>query len=341
MLDDPQPIASTSDDIISSNLAYIAEVVHVYPIPDADRIESLEVVCGPGGRWRGTAPKGQFAVGDVCEVYLQDALLPQSERFAFLEPRNWRIRMVRLRGVPSECLIMPLTAETQGLAPGTDITALAGVTKYEKALPANIGGEICGRFPSFIPKTDEPNFQSVPEMVQALLGQPFYATLKVDGSSGTVFWDDSATVRACSRNYELKENPDTAIWQLVGKYGLAEQHLPVALQFEIVGPGIQKNRLGLKQVDLRLFNVWHISERRYFDYAELRDLAQSLGLPLVDLVEIGDAFDLPDDEALRHYAERTYANGATAEGVVIRPLDEMQVNGERLSFKVINLLYRD
>lgn len=341
MTEDHPISAPITGDSLSNGLAYIGQVVHVYPIPEADRIESLEVVCGPGGRWRGTAVKDQFVVGAVCEVYLQDALLPQVERFAFLEARHWRIRMVRLRGVPSECLIMPLTAETEGLTPGTDITALAGVTKYEKPLPANISGEIRGRFPSFIPKTDEPNFQSVPEMVEALRGQPFYATLKADGSSGTVFWDEDGTVRACSRNYELKDGPDTAIWQLVRTYGLAEQRQPVALQFEIVGPGIQKNRLGLKQVDLRLFNAWHIAKRRYLDYAELRDLASSLGLPLVDLVEIGEAFDLQDDEALRHYAERTYANGATAEGVVIRPLHEMQVNGERLSFKIINLLYRD
>lgn len=338
--DQPLSPPTTGDDL-STGLAYIGQVVQIYPIPEADRIESLEVVCGPGGRWRGTAVKDQFTVGAVCEVYLQDALLPQVERFAFLEARHWRIRMVRLRGVPSECLIMPLTEDTQGLAVGADITTQAGVTKYEKPLPANIGGEIRGRFPSFIPKTDEPNFQAAPEMVEALRGQPFYATLKVDGSSGTIFWDEDGTVRACSRNYELRDGPDTAIWQLVRRYGLAEQRLPVAVQFEIVGPGIQKNRLGLKQVDLRVFSAWHIAERRYLDYAELRDLAQGLGLPLVDVVEIGEAFDLPDDEALRHYAERTYANGATAEGVVIRPLHEMQVNGERLSFKVINLLYRD
>jgi len=75
------------------DLAYLGQVIHVYPIPDADRIESLEVVCGKGGRWRGTAKKAEFAVGELCEVYLQDALLPQTERYAFLEPRGWRVRM--------------------------------------------------------------------------------------------------------------------------------------------------------------------------------------------------------------------------------------------------------
>ncbi|MFZ1554149.1 MAG: RNA ligase family protein [Anaerolineae bacterium] len=323
------------------NLAYLGQVITVYPIHGADRIESLEVVCGKGGRWRGTAKKSEFAVGELCEVYLQDALLPQTERYAFLEQRGWRVRMMRLRGVPSECLIMPLTEDTQGLEPGTDITELAGVTKYEKPLPANIGGDIRGNFPPFIPKTDEPNFQSVPAMIEALIGQPFYATVKADGSSGTIFWDDDGVVRACSRNFELKDGPTTAVWQLVRKYDLARHRLPIALQFEIVGPGIQKNALGLKEVDLRLFNVWRIDQRRYLDFDDMLAVAQSLGLPMVELVEIGDSFGLKDDEALRQYAERTYTNGATAEGVVIRPMKETRVNGERLSFKVINLLYRD
>ena len=323
------------------DLAYIGQVTTIYPIPGADFIESLEVVCGPGGRWRGTAKKGDFALDDRCEVYLQDALLPQSERFAFLESRHWRIRMVRLKGVPSECLLMPLTEATAGLEPGADITELAGVVKYQKPLSANLGGDIRGSFPAFIPKTDEPNFQRAPDLVAALQGLPFYATLKVDGSSGTVFWGHDGAMRACSRNFELKERPDTAVWQLVAKYDLAQQRLPLALQFEIVGPGVQKNRLGLKELDLRLFNVWHIDQRRYLDFADMLAVAQSLGLPTVDLVEVGEAFDLRDDEALRRYAERTYPNGATAEGVVIRPTQEMQVDGERLSFKVINLLYRD
>lgn len=322
-------------------LAYIGQVTHIYPIPGADFIESLEVVCGPGGRWRGTAKKGDFDPGDRCEVYLQDALLPQSERFAFLEARHWRIRMVRLKGVPSECLIMPLTDTTASLEVGVDITDLAGVTKYEKPLSANIGGDILGHFPSFVPKTDEPNFQRAPDLVAALQGRPFYATLKADGSSGTVFWDRDGTVHACSRNFELKERPDTAVWQLVARYNLAQQRLPLALQFEIVGPGVQKNRLGLKELELRLFNVWHIEQRRYLDFADMLAVARSLGLPVVDLVEVGEAFTLRDDEALRRYAERSYPNGATAEGVVIRPTQEMQVDGERLSFKVINLLYRD
>lgn len=330
---------------MNSGLVYIGKVNAIFPIPDADRIESLEVVCGTGGKWRGSAIKGQFQVGDLCEVYLQDSLVPQTERFAFMERRGWRVRMERLRGMPSECLIMP--CETLGNI-GTDITEAAGVTKYEKVMPANIGGDILGAFPSYIPKTDEPNFQRVPYLVAALIGRPYYVTVKADGSSGTIFWhnngDGTGSIHGCSRNYELKDLPGTAVWQLIRRYKLDERLAifpDLVLQFEIVGPGIQGNPLGLKQVDLRLFNVYNKGQHEYASFEEMLATARYLELPTVEIVEAGAAFPAMTDDDLRKYAERTYPNGRKAEGIVIRSTETDRVEGERLSFKVINLLYKE
>lgn len=325
---------------MNSGLVYLGKVNAIFPIPDADRIESLEVVCGAGGKWRGSAVKGQFQVGDMCEVYLQDSLVPQTERFAFMERRGWRVRMERQRGMPSECLIMPCEI---GGDVGSDITEMAGVTKYEKVMPANIGGDILGVFPSYIPKTDEPNFQRVPHLVEALVGQPYYTTIKADGSSGTVFWEDGA-VHGCSRNYELRDMPWTAVWQLIRRYKLDERMAifpDLALQFEIVGPGIQGNPLGLKQVDLRLFNVYNKGQNEYVSLTEMIGIAGFLDMPTVEIIEVGEAFPSMTDDDLRKYAERTYPNGRKAEGIVIRSTEPMRVAGERLSFKVINLLYKE
>lgn len=325
---------------MNSGLVYIGKVNAIFPIPDADRIESLEVVCGSGGKWRGSAVKGQFQTGDLCEVYLQDSLVPHTERFDFMERRGWRVRMERQRGMPSECLIM--SCEIDGNV-GTDITEMAGVTKYEKVMPANIGGDILGVFPGYIPKTDEPNFQSVPYLVEALVGRPFYTSVKADGSSGTVFWEDGV-VHGCSRNYELKDLPGTAVWQLIRRYKL-DEHMAIfpdrALQFEIVGPGIQGNPLGLKQVDLRLFNVYNKGQHEYVSLAEMIGIARFLELPTVEIIEVGEAFPEMSDDDLRKYAERRYPNGRQAEGVVIRPTEPMRVAGERVSFKVINLGYKE
>jgi len=40
-------------------------------------------------------------------------------------------------------------------------------------------------------------------------------------------------------------------------------------------------------------------------------------------------------------AEGNYKAGKVREGLVFRPMKEQIINGERLSFKVINLMFKD
>jgi len=318
-------------------LVYIGKVLTVEEIPGADFIERLDVACGKGGKWSGCAQKGQFQIGDSCQVYLQDSLLPQTEEFAFMAKHKYRVRMMRLRGVPSECLIMP-----QGITGhvGDDITSLAGVERYVKPLPLGMGGEMAGAFPTFIPKTDEPNFQAVPELVEALRGQSFYATVKADGTSTTAYrLDDHFGV--CSRNWEMRESDTNVQWHIANTYHL-RTILPdgLAVQWETVGPRIQNNPMGLKEPDGLLFDMWYIREYRYGDPTELASLASLLRMNTVSVLECGNTFDM-DDEQLRKYAEGKYPNGRQREGVVIRSMDTQRVSGDRLSFKVLNLKYKD
>lgn len=104
--------------------------------------------------------------------------------------------MARFKGVPSECLIVPGAPD---MPPGTDLTEALGVMKYEKPIPASMGGDAVGAFPGFIPKTDGPNFQSAPEFVALLADGEWCATDKADGTSCTV-WNDPAGMHVCSRN---------------------------------------------------------------------------------------------------------------------------------------------
>lgn len=330
---------------MASGLVYIGRVTNIYPIPEADRIESLEVDALTGGKWRGTALIGQFGQGDSCLVYLQDSLLPHSEELSFMERYKWRVRMQRFRGVPSECLVMNQTIAGEV---GDDVTSLAGVTRYEKPLSPNLAGIAIGQFPSFIPKTDEPLFQRVPELVNALRGKLFYASTKVDGSSATVFLQDGI-LHCCSRNLDLQDAPNNVIWQLARKYKMNEtlQTLSTtlssvfALQFEVVGPSVQGNPLGLAQHEPRLFDVYNITEHEYLDPRAMQLVAKTHNIPAVEIIDDGRIFDFPDDEALRKYAEGTYPNGVQREGVVIRSVDNERVGRVRLSFKIVNLLYHN
>jgi RNA ligase (TIGR02306 family) len=333
-------------------LAYIGKIVDIQPIKGADFIVSAMVVCGEGGKWQGTVKKDQFQVGDLCEVYLQDALLPKTEEFEFMANYKYRISMRKFKKVPSECLIMPLSVD--GGRVGESIADLKGVTKYEKPISPSLAGMALGAFPtSIIPKTDEPNFQTVAHMIHALQGNKFYSTVKADGSSGTVYKTfrqdeivpstDFLHFGCCSRNLELKDEGKPAVWTLAKKYDL-ENILPegYAIQFEIVGPGIQKNHMGLDEIDMRVFNLWDIKRRVYCDAVILKGFCERKGLPMVDIVDWDKTFDFTSNDDLRKYAEGKYPlSGKPREGVVIRPMVETKVKFERLSFKVINLMYKD
>ncbi|MFO7576538.1 MAG: RNA ligase family protein [Pelovirga sp.] len=110
------------------------------------------------------------------------------------------------------------------------------------------------------------------------------------------------------------------------------------IQAELVGPGIQKNRLGLQGIELRVFNLYDQQAARYLDCDEAAAILATHGLPVVDLLERGESFahDLPSLLAL---AEGFYPGTRNErEGIVIRPQQETHslVLGGRLSFKVIS-----
>lgn len=328
-----------------TGLVYVGKVCNVYPIEKADRIESLEVICGEGGKWRGTAQKGQFKIGETCRVFLQDSLLPTTEEFKFMEKNNYRVKMMKLRGVPSEVLIMPTVSVFDV---GTDITEICGVTKYQKPLSPQLSGIAKGTFPAFIPKTDEPNFQTVTAMVEFMKGRPFYSTVKVDGSSATIY-SYKDTFGCCSRNLELKETEGNHIWNIARKYRLEEylKGRELAFQFEVAGPGIQGNPLGLKEVSPFLFNIYSIEHQQYLAITEIREICQVIKFPIVEVVDYEKEFMFSSDDELRKYAEGVYPNGKQREGVVIRPMleysiiDDIGRNRGRVSFKIINLLYKE
>jgi len=321
-----------------NKIAYVGRVTNVAPIDGADFIDSCTVVCGSGGKWVGTVHE-ETKVGDLVEVYLQDCIVPKEDRFHFMEKYKYIVKMKRFKGTPSECLIMPLTIVGDV---GDDISNIIGCTKYEKALPTSIHGDTLTTFPQFIRKTDELNFQSANDLVSTLIGKKFYSTLKIDGTSCTMYKADGH-FGVCSRNLELKENVKNAFWKIAKKYRLDEL-LPdgYAIQGEVAGPGIQGNSCKLREIEFFLFNVYDINKRQYLDFHQMLHFISTSQMKIytVPIIEHSNIFELKGDEALRRYAERSYQNGGCAEGVVFRPINEVIVNGNRLSFKVVNLFYK-
>jgi RNA ligase (TIGR02306 family) len=251
-----------------------------------------------------------------------------------MEKHKWRVRMARFKGVPSECLIV---SGAPDMPPGTDLTDALSVTKYEKPIPVGITGEMAGPFPSFIPKTDEPNFQAVDGWETLLARGDWYATEKADGTSCTV-WNDDAGLHVCSRNWELREftassGASNAYWLAARRYKMDALPQGYGLQFEVVGPGIQGNPMGLKALEARAFNLYDIASHRHASADKLREIAALTSIPLAMQLPIEPRAYSADE--LRKLAEIKYANGRHGEGIVIR------ANDSSWSMKVLNLLYKD
>lgn len=323
----------------SDRMVYVGKVIAIEPIPGADFIDSATVVCGEGGKWKGIVKKGQFEVGSWCNVFLPDSLIPPNEPMKFMESSGWRVKMRRFKGAPSEVLIMPMPeAYREGMSIGDDITLFMGVTKYNKPIPPHLQGMAKGDFPSFIPKTDELNYQRYSELVDELVGKPWYMTEKADGSSTTAY-RYKGEFGICSRNLELVRNPNNGYWKVAEKYKV-EERLPegIAIQWETCGPGIQSNPMGLKEIDGFMFSAYHIPEKRYLNFEELRKLSVDIGFPMVRIIEWGHCFIR---NGLETRGEGVYSNGKQREGVVIRSQQNVGKNVEPafapISFKVINL----
>lgn len=319
-------------------VAWIGKIISLDPIEKADKIGQATVVCGSGGRWRGVVRKEDFTVGLLCEVYVEDALLPQEDRFEFMRNRGFKVRITKFLGIAeSECLIMPLTEKTAMLPVGTSIDNIVGVTKFV-APEGVLMGNSAGSFAEGIPQTDEPNWQAVPDMVDLLNGRPYCATVKRDGTSATFVRYQSGEFELFSRSQRRKHDPlDNVYAKMALQYDIMGI-LPggFAVQGEIFGPGILKNRAKVPHVKFEVFNVWDLERQRYCPQKEIPEPITE-NLDFVPLFQVGQLFD--------NNVIQMILNGLpdNLEGVVVRPAgEEMKtINGRRLSFKIKNPNYKE
>ena len=329
-------------------LASVVRVTAVTPIPNADRIE-LARVAG----WQCVVKKSEVRPGELGVYFEIDAVPADSERFSWLwqpkqatapvpRPASFRIRTMTLRGCLSQGLLMPLASlGLSDVNEGDDLTERLGVTKYEPPPPSGMG-EWRGPFPGIVPKTDEQRVQSTPGVLDELRGKPFVATVKMDGTSATFVMVDGE-LHVCGRNHSILEG-ENLYWFVAKKRRIADvlsRHPELAIQGEVVGPGIQKNPVGLKEKDLFVFNVYDVREGRHHGDAELRTFCATNGLECVPLAMQGESFD-ETLESLLTKAEGRYAGTDNQrEGIVIRPRETMrsEVLAGRLSFKAISNAY--
>ena len=115
-------------------LVSIQRIDAVEPIAGADNIVKARVM-----GWDVVVKKNEFAPGDPCVFFEIDSVLPDGKPWAeFMRPRGFRVKTVKLRGVLSQGLALPVAILPAGGAAaevGTDVAAALGITKYEAVLP--------------------------------------------------------------------------------------------------------------------------------------------------------------------------------------------------------------
>ena len=300
-------------------LVSIRTMGKIIPIKNADNI-----VLGMVDDWTVIIKKNEIREGDKFLFFEIDSLLPEEPRYEFLKASKrdyfgtpkYRIKTMKMRGYLSQGLALPLSTfpELTGTEDG-DVAASLNVIKYDPEFYDNKPGSCPktgnaqGKFPSFIPKTDQERIQNLPHYYETYKDHLWEETLKLDGSSLTAYKIDqplSAWSKfkswfgiktpdyhfgVCSRNLELKrgdsyhktflngdkpsEYNQSDFWKIMIELEV-EKYIPkgYAIQGELIGPKIQANHEKVSQNEFYIFDIYDITAGRYLMPFERREFVE-------------------------------------------------------------------
>ena len=331
-------------------MAWVAKIEEITSISGADQIVAYRI-----GGWCVVDKKNAYNVGDLVVYISIDSWIP-TELAPFLskgkEPREYngvkgeRLRTVKLRGQVSQGLLLPLTY--LGAIEGDDVTESLGIQKYEPPISAQLAGVCRSTFPSFIRKTDQERAQNLgKDIFGRFANERFEVTLKLDGSSCTIYYNDG-DVGVCSRNMDLVISDENAgnsfvrAARLSGLLDLLKNHGDsygnIAIQCELMGPGIQGNKEGFDDVKLFVFDIFDIDKQSYLspaDRMQLFNVMKNLGLtdciehvPVIGHYTPAEIGNTVGD--LLAFADGTSINAKVREGLVWKNVNE------DFSFKTIS-----
>lgn len=324
----------------------------ITPMANADTLELAHIK-----GWQVVVRKGEFKPGDAALYFEIDSALDYDDpRYGFLRDRcakAWktakgcvlkrtiRIRTMTLRGELSQGLLLPLAdfPEIAEIPLEEDCAEILKVEHFDELAEkynamlgkANCTGEAIGSFPSWLAKSDEERLQNLgDDFVKEHLREPFEITEKKDGTSATYFWAPAESPEEpfgiCSRNQRLKETGDSVFVKAARMFGIREKLArfgsSIAIQGEIIGPGVNGNRDRLEVLDFQIYRVflrngtiWHAASP-----ATARLVAKVLWLRYVPvLAEFAPLSTAGATVAeILKFAEGTTANGNPREGLVFK-----------------------
>ena len=352
-------------------LASVQKIIALDPIEGRDRIELATVLGWKVIVGKGDFKVGDLCVYIEIDSVLPDRPEFEQARKRSNRIRTMKMAGVYSQGIVYPIDILPNMIDDHTISynqyhEGDDVTEILGITKYDE-----YAGDIPERkivkenkynklqlfwykifgfpkkkkngFPTLVAKTDETRIQNIPEAL--MYKEPVVVTEKVDGCSMTAIlehigWFGREKFTLASRNCTL-EKDNSHYWKAVELYDLKERMSLmleewgspwIAIQGEVVGPGIQGNPYKFKDIDFYIFNIIDPSGR--WPTEKMVEWCFRYGLNPVPVLDT--AYILPDNvEGMLQYAtNKSIINpDVLREGVVIRSKDG------RKSFKAVSPEY--
>jgi len=166
----------------------------------------------------------------------------------------------------------------------------------------------------------------------------FANNILVHNSSGTFFWRNGE-FGVCGRNWEYYESLTNSFWKFARQNYLEEKlgelGRNLALQGEIIGEGIQKNKYKLKGQTVRFFRMFDIDKYEFLPYDEMVKIIADFKLETVPILDWNYILPASIDEILAYAQGKSALNPLTEREGVVFVRHELKNQG-RLSFKAIS-----
>lgn len=333
-------------------LATIQKISELAPIPGADKIVLVSM---HGNGWKCiSAIDNGFKVGDLI-IYVEiDSRLPaDNPAFAFMEKRNYKVKTIKMRGVYSCGLVLPLSVLPETTIPGgtfpvegADVTSILKVTKIDTDEPGEVtpgkkqhpmDAWLCKfklyreirpyifskkdrGWPSEIPHTDETRIQALWNTLEPLfqLNKKWYITTKIDGQSATYYYKKrmfSSFFGLYSRELRKKEGDNSNWAKMAEKYKIKECCIKFCKSLKLKSVWLQGEIAGPSIQG----NKNRFTEKRFFIF----NIFVPQWKRYLSPHEMGTLFLIGTEMEVVPFDERTYTDGISLAGKTIDDLVAM------------------
>ena len=295
-------------------LAHIEKIEWIKPIEGADNIE----LCGILGWQCVIAKKDNFKAGDLV-VYIEvDSVVPEKPQYEFLRDRKFRVRTIKLRGVVSQGLVLPIHKDLKNHYDiGDDVTEELSQQERKLTNDKNKLRKFMMRyswfrklflsrkqkegFPYWVSKTDEERIQNIPHVLEQFKDKEVYVTEKIDYQSVTFtgkmipnttpiigkFLSKKFKFIVCSRNLTTNDK-NSLYWKIAEKYNIEQilkENPTLTIQGEQGDTKVQDNKYGIKEPTMWVFNIIDHEKNYHYNWKELFEFCKKYNLNTVPLIE--------------------------------------------------------